>query len=593
MDAVLQYLQYAVTLAFVFLASASLVGWLRNPTRARGYIALALGMLGVVALVGHLNTLVGGTIPYATVVTVVAFQVSGLGLLLLRHTMIPIGRWGWAMALVGLGGTAAAAVYAGTPAPQATPNRLQSLTGVGLIVAWMAAVAEPTIRFWLSSRSLPAVQRRRLQALSLGYLGLVLVLLTAFLPRSTTGTSAVQLATSLAALLIAPLLYAGFSPPQLLRRLWRESEEEPFRDAVHQLLLFSASRGALAERALEWAVRLVGAEFGMILDGDGALLAVRGVTREKAASRASALLGSDNRVLGRSGGLAGSAIVLPLPLDSGTGYLVAEAGPFTPVFGQDEVVRLRQYAAAITAALDRTRVAERVIALEEVKSRFLKLASHELRGPLALVKGYMSMVGEGALSPDELQGVMPMLQGRLEQMSGMLNEMLETARLEDDRLELKPERFDMRQAVRAVTAALEPLAGPQHRFNLSLPDHEVPVLADRSRVETIVTNMVDNAIKYSPRGGGIDCTVEVHGGDALLAVTDHGIGISGDDMGTLFTRFGRITSDATISIPGTGLGLYLSRELARMQHGDLTANSEPGEGSTFVLKLPLARAAGS
>ena len=146
----------------------------------------------------------------------------------------------------------------------------------------------------------------------------------------------------------------------------------------------------------------------------------------------------------------------------------------------------------------------------------------------------------------------------------------------------------MRQAVAAVTEALRPLAGDNHPVRVQVPEHAVPVLADRARVETIVTNLIDNAIKYSPRGGHIDCTVEVRGGEALVAVTDQGIGIAGEDMKVLFTRFGRITSDATVSIPGTGLGLYLSRELARMQKGDLTARSEAGRGSTFVLQLPLA-----
>jgi signal transduction histidine kinase len=460
-----------------------------------------------------------------------------------------------------------------------------------LVLAWIVAVAEPTVRFWMAARELPTVQRRRMQALSLGYLGLILILLTALAPPSGDNRG-LQLFTQVGALAIAPLLYAGFSPPKWLRRIWREGEEEPFRDAVHELLLFSSSRVALADRALEWAVRLVGAGFGMIMDGDGKLLAVHGADPEAAARKTTTLLGDDTRVLGSEGGLAGNAIVLPLPLDTGTGYLVVEAGPFTPVFGQDEVVRLRQYAASFTAALDRTRVSERVVALEEVKSRFLKLASHELRGPLALVKGYISMFSEGALSEEQAQRVMPMIQARLEQMSSMLSEMLETARLEDDRLELKPERFDVRQAVTAATEALQPLAGKLHQVVVDVPEHEVPVLADRARVETIVTNLIDNAIKYSPAGGNINLTVGVRNGSALVQVTDQGIGIAVLDMATLFTRFGRITSDATVSIPGTGLGLYLSRELARMHEGDLTARSQAGTGSTFTLELPLAHGAG-
>ena len=588
MSTVLQVLQYAVSLSFAFLGIAAVLDWLRDRTRRRAYIAMALGLLGLVSILGQVNTLSGNHLAWVPTVDLVAFQLSGFGLVLLRDSIIPIPRWGWFVTIVGLGGTAVAAAFLGSPVAPAKPSSLQAAATLALISTWIIAVAEPTFRFWLASRSLAAVQRRRMQALSLGYLGLILILLTAFLPASTSNSSPFRLGINLVALLLEPLLYAGFSPPQFLRRVWREAEEEPFRDAVHELLLFSSSRAGLADRALEWAVRLVGADFGLILDGDGSLVAVRGASRDEAAARANHLLGSENPALGPSGGLVGNAIILPLPLDTGTGYLMAEAGPFTPVFGQDEVIRLRQYAAAVTAALDRTRVSERVLALEEVKSRFLKLASHELRGPLALVKGYMSMVSEGVLSQEELQRVMPMIQGRLEQMSGMLNEMLETARLEDDRLELKPEVFDMRQAVAAATEALRPLAGASHPVRVQVPEHAVPVLADRARVETIVTNLIDNAIKYSPRGGDIDCTVEVRGGEALVAVTDRGIGIAGEDMTTLFTRFGRITSDATVSIPGTGLGLYLSRELARMQQGDLTARSEVGHGSTFTLQLPLA-----
>ena len=588
MSTILQFLQYAVSVAFVFLAVVSVVDLVLQPSARRGYIAMALGLVGLVSLLGRLNALDNNRLLWVPAVSIVAFQLSGLGLVLLRDSFIRIPRWGWLLAILGLGGSAVLAVLLGSPVAPAKPNAAQSAASLLVVSAWIIAVAEPTFRFWIASRSLAAVQRRRMQALSLGYLGLILILLSVFLPREASSSSAFQLGINLVALLLAPLLYAGFSPPQFLRRVWREAEEEPFRDAVHELLLFSSTRQGLADRSLEWAVRLVGADFGMILDGDGSLLAVRGATPAQAAARATSLLGPDNQVLGPAGGLVGSAIILPLPLDTGSGYLMAEAGPFTPVFGQDEVIRLRQYAAAVTAALDRVRVSERVLALEEVKSRFLKLASHELRGPLALVKGYMSMVSEGVLSEAELQRVMPMIEGRLEQMSGMLNEMLETARLEDDRLELKPELFDVRQAVEAVTEALRPLAGTSHPVHVNVPAHAVPVMADRARVETIVTNLIDNAIKYSPRGGNIDCTVEVRGGEALVAVTDHGIGIAGEDMKMLFTRFGRITSDATVSIPGTGLGLYLSRELARMQQGDLTARSEAGQGSTFTLQLPLA-----
>jgi signal transduction histidine kinase len=115
--------------------------------------------------------------------------------------------------------------------------------------------------------------------------------------------------------------------------------------------------------------------------------------------------------------------------------------------------------------------------------------------------------------------------------------------------------------------------------------------ADRARVEIIVTNLIENAIKYSPRGGHIDCTVEVRGGDALVAVTDHGIGIATGDMTTLFTRIGRITSDATISIPGTGLGLHVSREAPLP--GQVRGHAGPTGRQRPRLDGPLTRSEGT
>ena len=134
---------------------------------------------------------------------------------------------------------------------------------------------------------------------------------------------------------------------------------------------------------------------------------------------------------------------------------------------------------------------------------------------------------------------------------------------------------------------MQPLAAGTHDLQAELPAQEVPIVADRQRVETIVTNLLDNAIKYSPDGGPITCRLDVDGA-ARLSVSDRGLGIAPEDMPTLFTRFGRIVRNETTTIAGTGLGLYLSRELARLQEGELTAESEQGKGSTFTLRLPLA-----
>ena len=198
------------------------------------------------------------------------------------------------------------------------------------------------------------------------------------------------------------------------------------------------------------------------------------------------------------------------------------------------------------------------------------------------------MLGDGSLSGDAVKRAVPVMLAKLSLMTGMLNEMLETARLEDNRLEVKAEKFDLRDAVNDVVAMIQPIAGEGHRLEALVPSTEVPVIADRAKIETILSNLIDNAIKYSPRGGPVRLAVATTDSLAMLSVSDQGIGIAEADMKTLFTRFGRITNDETIPIAGTGLGLYLSRELARVQSGEVTAESEVGQGSTFTLRIPLA-----
>ena len=121
---------------------------------------------------------------------------------------------------------------------------------------------------------------------------------------------------------------------------------------------------------------------------------------------------------------------------------------------------------------------------------------------------------------------------------------------------------------------------------MDLPDRRVRVKVDPDRTRTIIANLLTNAIKYSPRGGTITCQVRVRAGTARVAVTDEGLGIPHESLPRLFTRFGRILTPETEHLQGTGLGLFLGRQLARLQGGDITVASVEGKGSTFTLQLP-------
>jgi signal transduction histidine kinase len=397
----------------------------------------------------------------------------------------------------------------------------------------------------------------------------------------------------LIALATVPVIYASFAPPALLRRVWRMGEEAELRDAIQDLLIFSPSRQELAEKAAGWAKRLLGAHGAFIVDSEGAVMARSGIggteVGEIMSSRQWELDGGLQEPLpGRS-----AAIVLPLHLTEGTGFLGVTGGPFTPLFGSDEVNQLQGYASAVTAGLERARVTERLAAIEKNKTQFLNLASHELRGPLTVIRGYISMLEGGLLGNLNERGrkAMPVISAKVMEMNALIEQMVEAARLEDGALMLRPEEADLRDIVSAAIDSAKPMVDDRHQIRLKCPGRPVQVRVDADRVKTIVANLISNAIKYSPAGGRVDVDLVNRGGIARVAVTDSGVGIAKDDLPILFTRFGRVSTSQTVHLPGTGLGLYLGRQLARLHGGEITVDSAPGRGSTFTLHLPVSAAA--
>jgi PAS domain S-box-containing protein len=231
--------------------------------------------------------------------------------------------------------------------------------------------------------------------------------------------------------------------------------------------------------------------------------------------------------------------------------------------------------------------AERMRQLEKTKADFLNLASHELRGPLAIVKGYLSMFEDGTLSPDELFEVLPTLTDKVQQIELLVQQMLETARLDESRLVLTRDAFDLREVAERVVRSIQRLTDA-HELQVLAPHEPVVVQADRARIETVISNLVDNAVKYSPAGGLIRCLVATNRRRAFVSVEDRGIGLAPEAIEGLFTRFGRIVTPENSHISGTGLGLYLAREIARRHGGDIVVESTAGRGSRFTLTLPLA-----
>jgi signal transduction histidine kinase len=231
---------------------------------------------------------------------------------------------------------------------------------------------------------------------------------------------------------------------------------------------------------------------------------------------------------------------------------------------------------------------ERMASLEKAKSEFLQLASHELRSPISVLRGYLSMMLDGSLKSDDVPKLVPLLFAKTQQMNLLINEMLETARMEAGPVELQLRSVDLRQVVRQSVERMQPLMRSEAAIDVQVPDHEVTMEADPARIEMVLTNLLDNAIKYSLGDPQVSCRLSVNGHRAQIEIKDQGIGIDSADMSRLFQRFSRINSDVTYGIPGTGLGLYLAQELVRRHGGEITVSSKVGMGSIFCVSLPLA-----
>ncbi|TMG63170.1 MAG: hypothetical protein E6H83_00690 [Chloroflexi bacterium] len=577
-------LQNLAAASFVALGVAIAYRWYRERGRAQAMLALALITLAVVAALGRVGD-PQHPLAVLSLVEIVGFLLSGYFVLLFRNEFIPLGSLAFQAANLLLAISIVVGILDVTALAHADP-RVATVIVLEIIGAWAIFTGEPIARFWLASRNLPAVQRARMRFLSFGFAVLIAILFISVLGGSALRSPTAIVVTELVVLMVIPAIYVSFAPPALLRRIWRMGEEDELRTAIQDLLIFSPTREVLAERAATWAMRLLGGNAAFITDADGKFIANAGIDPARAAhlmaEQRKNPLGAPDRV-----------VAVPLPLTDGQGSLGVVAGPFSPVIGTEEITQLRAYASSVSAGLERARVTERMAAIESNKTQFLNLASHELRGPVTVIRGYVSMLEGGLLGHlnDRGRKAAAMMSAKASEMNELIDEMVEAARLEDGGLTLKLVESDLRDIARSATFSVAPLVDSRHQVDLDLPERRVRVQVDPDRTKTIIANLLSNAIKYSPNGGPITCHVRARAGIARVAVSDHGLGIAPQNLHMLFTRFGRVITPETEHLKGTGLGLFLGRQLARLQGGDITVISVPGKGSTFTLHLPSASAA--
>jgi PAS domain S-box-containing protein len=228
-----------------------------------------------------------------------------------------------------------------------------------------------------------------------------------------------------------------------------------------------------------------------------------------------------------------------------------------------------------------------------LRDDFISIASHELKTPLTSLKIYAQVLHRQLTSGDLDRSMAGDRLGRMEmqidRLAKLVGDLLDISRIRGGQLQYQMREFDLTALVREIVEAPRPVED-RHAITLSSPPHPVIVRGDRERLGQVLTNLLSNALKYSPPHGDIMVTVDSGADSARVAVQDFGYGIAPDDLPHIFERFYRVSSADRVDVPGLGMGLYLSREIARRHDGDITVHSEIGKGSTFTLSVPLAAA---
>ena len=225
--------------------------------------------------------------------------------------------------------------------------------------------------------------------------------------------------------------------------------------------------------------------------------------------------------------------------------------------------------------------------LDRLKDQFVGVAAHELKTPVAIMKGYSQILLRGAatLSPPQRR-MLDAIDRGANRIDRVVRDLLDVSRLRLGRLALAPERYDLAEQIAEIG----------QRFALAEPSHPIQpgtiepcvVSADRDRIEHVVVNLLTNAARYSPASAEIRVELRAVGGEAVVSVIDRGVGIPKEKQGRIFEPFFRAHTDTPYDPGGMGMGLHISREIVERHGGRMWFESEEGKGSTFSFSLPLA-----
>ena len=241
-----------------------------------------------------------------------------------------------------------------------------------------------------------------------------------------------------------------------------------------------------------------------------------------------------------------------------------------------------------TLAENYNAMAEQLESMDRSRSQFVSNASHELKTPLTTMKILLENVLYQPEMPEDMRAeFLGDMNHEIDRLSNVVGDLLTLTRMDSNRLEMKRTRLNLSETVQETIRLLTPQAEKRGQDLRLRVTPNVVMNGDRSKLEQIVYNLTENALKYTPDGGQITVSLQARGRSAVFSVQDNGVGIPEEDQAHIFERFYRVDKARSRDTGGTGLGLSIVRQLVTMHGGTITVQSKPGQGSTFTVQLPL------
>jgi signal transduction histidine kinase/DNA-binding response OmpR family regulator len=573
-------LTLGLDVAFVAVFIVTLRQYLRRPERVTLAVVLVFGSLALVLVDSAITKVVPALAPYLGLVSLPALLAHPLLALWLVHQFRPVSR-----RLLGLGVAGFVVVLGAIIGLVASGAKaLDPVAGAVLLAAlglyFVALELRAALGFALEARHRAGTSRARLAtaAAATALFGVTIAVLLAagLAPRGSDLAVAVTIVADLMAMIAALGYLSAFAPPVFLQRL---SQQSIAYDFIRDLNAIPAAAGEQVWDLLrETAIRASGAR--------RATIRLRPAEGPGEVSSAGSVSGPDARIL-----------EVPLVSDRWPSGVMELEIVGRPLFVQDDLQLIRLLAdravlAAERAEIDRDR--ENLIgelrAASAAKSDFLASMSHELRTPLNAIIGFSELLTDS--EPDVLDSATVTEYGGHIHESGLhllelINEVLDLAKVEAGRLDLRPIAFDLGSLLRQTAATMQPLAERKHLSVKVEGDGDVHLVADQARMRQVVFNLLSNAIKFTPDFGAIRLTAGRTGNDAWLVVSDTGPGIADDDRDRIFTAFEQGKTASGSKVEGTGLGLPLARRLVEAHGGRLELSTTVGVGSAFTVHLPM------